>query len=188
MMASFANLVARSNENSAMSPSMLDLLIALLVLIIFALLLVVSLLFVRQRRRARRDAALKLDVEKRFSTASTSSSHSHHRRVKARPSEFYHVHQEKQSLRHNSSDPPSPANALPEIRITFPEEFDDCGKRQSGHVVVVTLSDASLGLGPVEKLPPYEAEGQRFYSVDLERVGGLVEKARNSPRGWKEMQ
>lgn len=79
--------------------------------------------------------------------------------------------------------PPSPTTEVPEIRITFPEEFDASGKRQSGRVVVVRVGETSIGLEPVvgeEKLPAYETDG-RFQSLDLERIGGLGEKAKNAP-------
>lgn len=76
----------------------------------------------------------------------------------------------------NSDSPPS--SPLPEIRITFPEEFDESGKRTSGRVVVVRVGETSVGLEPLdEKLPLYEQEDNgRFHSVDLDRVGGLTEK------------
>lgn len=157
---------------------MTTLLVVLLVLVIVAVLLVAGLLVLRARRRARKQQELPMYDEKR---ASTSSSLSHHRRVLVRPSESIYVIQEKQSLMDEAnSPPPSP---LPEIRITFPEEIDkDTGKRQSGRVVVVRVGDTGVGLEPVEDLPAYQKdEGDRFQSIDLERVGGLVEKARNAP-------
>jgi len=77
----------------------------------------------------------------------------------------------------NSSSPP--ASPVPEIRITFPEEEDESGKRKSGRVVVVRISEAgSVGLEPCqEELPPYQSsDADRFQSLDLERMGGLKEK------------
>ena len=98
-----------------------------------------------------------------------------------RPSETIHVYQEKQLV---SVDSP-PQSPIPEIRITFPEEVDETGKRQSGRVVVVRVGESGVGLEPVdEKLPSYEKDGERFQSLDLERIGGLVEKARNSKNAW----
>lgn len=79
-------------------------------------------------------------------------------------------------MAHSQSPPQSP---VPEIRITFPEEVDDHGKRQSGRVVVVRVGDnGGVGLEPVsEKLPPYQySESDRFHSLDLDRIGGLKEK------------
>ena len=78
-------------------------------------------------------------------------------------------------MANSNSPPPSP---IPEIRITFPEEVDEQGKRQSGRVVVVRVGEHSVGLEPVnEKLPPYQQyESERFQSLDLDRIGGLKEK------------
>lgn len=75
-----------------------------------------------------------------------------------------------------SSGPPSP---VPEIRITFPEEEDNDGKRRSGRVVVVRISETGgVGLEPYhdEHLPPYvKDDAERFQSLDLDRIGGLKE-------------
>lgn len=175
-----ANMARRNVEQQPpLSHTMLNLIVVLLVLLICALLLVAGLLYMRQRRRARRAELLPLYEEKRLSIASTSS----HRRVMVRPSESVYVYQEKQNLIDNSSNPPSPTSPIPEIRITFPEEFDATGKRQSGRVVVVRVGDTTVGLEPVsdDKLPAY-GDGERFQSLDLERIGGLVEKARNMPQ------
>jgi len=78
----------------------------------------------------------------------------------------------------NSSSPPD--SPVPEIHITFPEEEDEAGKRKSGRVVVVRISEGGgVGLEPYqEQLPPYQAnEADRFHSLDIERMGGLKEKA-----------
>lgn len=75
--------------------------------------------------------------------------------------------------------PSSPTDSIPEIRITFPEEEDAGGKRKSGRVVVVRISETGgVGLEPYsdEHLPPYQkSEAERFQSLDLERMGGLKE-------------
>jgi len=183
MFRQFASLVARDDAPDAASQpnshTMVTLLVVLLVLVILAVLLVAGLMFLRARKRARKQQLqLPMYDEKRASTASSLSTH---RRVLVRPSESAYVLQEKQEFMDDStSPPPSP---LPEIRITFPEEFDkDTGKRQSGRVVVVRVGDAGVGLEPMEELPAYQKdENDRFHSIDLERVGGLVEKAKNAP-------
>lgn len=162
--------------------TMINLLVVLLVLLCVALFLVAGLLYLRYRRRARKQNATLPpydddDEEKRMSSISTTSSH---RRVMVRPRESIYVYQEKQNLIANSSSPPP--SPLPEIHITFPEEFDESGKRTSGRVVVVRVGDNGVGLEPVEGLPAYQTDDdKRFESLDLDRIGGLVEKARNAP-------
>lgn len=176
---SFIHLGRRdAGAQPPISQMMVNLLVVLLVLLILALLLVAGLLFMRQRRRVRKQELLPMYDEKRLSTSSTSS----HRRVMVRPSESVYVYQEKVKLMADSSGPPSPSTELPEIRITFPEEFDAYGKRQSGRVVVVHVGETSVGLEPVNEGLPAYGEGERFQSLDLDRIGGLVEKARNAPR------
>lgn len=163
-------------EQPPFSHTMLNLLVVLLVLTILALLLVAGLLFIRHRRRAQAATLLPMYDEKRLSASSTSS---HHRsRVMVKPSEAVYVYQEKECLIDESTSA-SPASPIPEIRITFPEEFDASGKRQSGRVVVVRVGETTVGLEPMseDKLPAY-GEGERFQSLDLDRIGGLVEKAR----------
>ena len=68
---------------------------------------------------------------------------------------------------------------VPEIHITFPEEMDDGGKRMSGRVVKVSISEqGGVGLEPYndENLPAYQkTDSGRFQSLDLERIGGLKE-------------
>lgn len=165
----------RRDEPGSISKTTIGLLVALVVLIIVIGASVGALFYIRRRRRqARLQSALPMYNEKRLSSSSTSSAH---RRVLVRPSESVLVYQEKKNLLENSTSPPN--SPLPEIRITFPEEYDDSGKRTSGRVVVVRIGDSSFGLEPVsENLPAYhQTNSERFHSIDLERVGGLQEKA-----------
>nr|POE93077.1 hypothetical protein CFP56_64184 [Quercus suber] len=178
----FITLAKRDGPPSGppLNGSMLALLIVLLVLLIVAALLVAGLFFMRKRKLARKNSLPRYS-EKRLSTSSISSSH---RRVMVRPSESVFVYQEKQALMDEANTPPD-SPAIPEIRITFPDEKDDAGKRISGRVVVVRIGENgehNVGLEPLadDKLPAYE-EKERFQSLDLDRVGGLVEKARNAP-------
>lgn len=181
-MSNMMNLVRREHDDPQITPAMYKLLIALLVLVIAALFLVAGLLVLRRRRRTSTVSELPMYNDKRASTSSTSS---HHRRNHARPSHSIHIYHDKPDLDEKSSRPSSPGSPVPEIRITFPEEVDDSGKRQSGRVVVVHVGENGIGMSPVdEKLPAYEVGTGRMQSVDLERVGGLVEQARNKPLGW----
>jgi len=168
-------LVVRDDEKKGgMDQTMISLLVSLLVLFIVAVLLVGALLVLRNIRRNRKEAEAQLPLyEKRQST---------HRRltITATPygkgNESIIVYQEKKELLANSSSPPP--SPVPEIRITFPDEVDAAGKRQSGRVVVVRVGEHSVGLEPLqEDLPPYQRDASdRFDSLDLDRIGGLKEK------------
>ncbi|UKZ77320.1 hypothetical protein TrVFT333_005040 [Trichoderma virens FT-333] len=71
-------------------------------------------------------------------------------------------------------------NGRSSIHITFPDEQDEQGRRKSGRVVVVRVGEnATVGLEPMhdEELPAYEKEAKgQFYSVDMDKIGGLKEK------------
>jgi len=167
MMNTLHSFVVRDDTQAMMTPTMLNLLIALVVLFAVVLLLVGGLLILRGIRQARKGEQLPLYNE-------NSSRNSKNSRLTITTPSY--VVQEKQSLIENSaSPPPSP---VPEIRITFPEEVDDSGKRMSGRVVVVRVGEHTVGMEPVnEKLPPYQHnEADRFQSLDLDRMGGLKEK------------
>lgn len=165
-------LVVRGEEKKGIDPTMFSLLVSLLVLVILALILCGALFFLRNMRKARKEAQLPL-YEKRLSN---------HRRLTITATPFGKgresvlVFQEKQDLMANSSSPPP--SPVPEIRITFPDEVDEAGKRQSGRVVVVRVGEHSVGLEPLqEDLPPYQRDASdRFDSLDLDRIGGLKEK------------
>jgi len=209
-MAVFSSNLFRRDGAMPASPSHTTfmLLFVLIVLALVALLLVAVLLFMRyRRRRAAADqgqhawAPEGFDDEKRLSTSS------HHRRVMVRPSESVYIYHEKKNTTTTTAaaamtkekdfgpctEPPSPTSPVPEIRITFPEEYDATGKRTSGRVVVVRVGDGAgggVGLEPVgedDQLPAYDAR-EGFQSIELERIGGLVEKAKNAPAtaaGWE---
>lgn len=167
-------LFARNHEDTEISQTIINLLIALLVLLVLSICMCGALLFIRHRRRARKSHALPMYNEKRESGSTIAS---YHRRTSGKPSDSIYVLQEKQNLLENSDEPPR-GNNIPEIRLTFPEEYDADGKRTSGRCVVVRVSESGVGLEPVQdKLPAYkQSEGERFQSLDLDRVGGLTEK------------
>jgi hypothetical protein len=171
-MFSFNHMVRRSSDdNGGLSNAMLDLMISLLVLVLLALALVGGLFIIRRKRQSmKKDSVLpvhngQIPTSQRRLTITTGKHDS------------IMVYDEKRALMENSdSPPPSP---VPEIRITFPEEEDESGRRKSGRVVVVRISDAgSVGLEPChEELPPYQTtDTGRFHSLDIERMGGLKEK------------
>ncbi|TVY29007.1 hypothetical protein LHYA1_G002252 [Lachnellula hyalina] len=174
-----AILAVRDDSNTTrMSNSMIDLLIALMVLVFIALLLVGTLYIVRKIRRNRAVARQQLP------TYNEQPVKGHHRSLTitttpiGRGSSIY-VYDEKSAML--NSPPTTPTSAVPEIRITFPDEQDESGKRKSGRVVVVRVGETSVGLEPLkedEQLPAYEKEGgERFQSIDMERIGGLKEKS-----------
>jgi hypothetical protein len=172
-MASFPILIVRDGSAPpGITPTVLNLLIAVIVLFTLAAILIVSLLVLRSVRRSRiSKEQLPLYDEK---PARVPNPRGLSIRTDKRTTSI--VFQEKQNLIENSSSPPP--SPIPEIRITFPEEIDESGKRQSGRVVVVRVGDHSVGLEPIhETLPPYQqSESDRFQSLDLERIGGLKEK------------
>lgn len=172
----FPKLVARDSTNEdGLSPAMVDLLIALLILVLLALILVAGLMILRRKRQNRKLPDLPL-----HNGGCTQPSHHRRLTISASPgakTESVLVYDEKRSLMESSSGLPS--SPVPEIRITFPEEEDESGKRKSGRMVVVRISDTGgVGLEPCnEELPPYQSsDADRFHSLDIERMGGLKEK------------
>ncbi|KAF1970102.1 hypothetical protein BU23DRAFT_215033 [Bimuria novae-zelandiae CBS 107.79] len=160
--------ILAARDDSGLDHVQTSLLVALLTLFILAVVLIGALFFLRRIRRARKGAEPQLPLyEKRQST--------HRRLTISTGRESIVVYQEKKDLLAHSSSPP--ASPVPEIRITFPDEVDAAGKRKSGRVVVVRVGEHSVGLEPLqEDLPPYERDGDRFDSLDLDRIGGLHEK------------
>ena len=167
-------ILPRDNSNTTtLDPTMMKLLIALIALLFVGICAVGGLFILRSRRKAKDQAKSDLPFHK-----------SNHRRLTItaapydRRSESLYVYKEKESLVSEAGSPP--ASPIPEIRITFPEEEDDAGKRKSGRVVVVRISETGgVGLEPYneDQLPPYQrVESERFESLDLDRMGGLKEK------------
>lgn len=176
------SLVSRDGsleEKAGLSSTMVNLMIVLLVLVLCGFMLVAILFFLRDRRRKKKlNEGLPVYSEKPTNPLN-------HRRltITATPyggrTDSFHVYSEKQHLIQGSLTPPFTPDSIPEIRITFPEEEDESGRRKSGRVVVVRVGETGVGLEPVEEdnLPPYQrSDSDRFHSVDLERVGGLREK------------
>lgn len=167
------NLTARSEDGDGSNNMTIALLTTLAILVIIALVLMGALIWLRNIRRARKqaeqDAQLPL-YEKRQSGRRLTIT------MPGKGRESVVVYSEKQDLMNSAAS--SPTSPVPEIRITFPDEVDESGKRQSGRVVVVRVGEHSVGLEPVnEDLPPYQRDSSdRFDSLDLDRIGGLKEK------------
>ncbi|KAL8722060.1 MAG: hypothetical protein Q9225_001382 [Loekoesia sp. 1 TL-2023] len=178
-MAPVHQLLTRDNAAFAsLTPTMTSLLIALVVLLITGFGLVTVLFALRSHRKAKQQHNQSLPVHNPPAKRT-----SNHRQLTISATPYAHnredtcVYSEKEMLSSPaSSGPPSP---IPEIRITLPEEEDDSGKRKSGRVVVVTISETGgVGLEPYhdEHLPPYgKDDADRFQSLDLDRIGGLKE-------------
>lgn len=166
-MMNIKQLAARGEEHG-LSSTHVALLVSLLLLVLLGALLVGALMFLRNMRRARKQA----EVEAQLPPYERSANRLTITATPYKGHESVIVYSEKQGLM--SSPPSSP---VPEIRITFPDEVDEAGKHQSGRVVVVRVGEHSVGLEPVhEDLPAYQSESDRFDSLDLDRMGGLKEK------------
>lgn len=145
------------------------------------LLLVVSLstaLVIRHRRRTRQVQAARLSlIEKRDSLRLNKNNRLTVTVNPVSSPESKQSFVEKRLSVFSPSSSPS-HSPVPEIRITFPEEYDDMGKRQSGRVLLVRVGDHTIGMEPMrEGLPSYEeTSSDRFDSLDFERKSDLKEK------------
>jgi len=171
-------LVRDAEWTESMPPAMLNLLIALMVLIFISLWLIGALYFVRKIRQRRAIARQQLPYHNDKILIPSSANHKRLTISTTRNSSVY-LCDEKSSM---ISSPTSPTlSPVPEIRITFPDEEDNNGRRRSGRVLVVRVGETSVGLEPLgdeEQLPVYEKEGgERFHSIDMDRIGGLKEKS-----------
>jgi len=169
---------ATRSADYTFTPSVTNLLLALFTLIVFALGLV-GVLWILRRRQATNTELLPTHqkTSKRGRLTITAIPY-------GGKTDSNHVYDEKRKLIEGSSSPPD--SPVPEIRITFPDEEDHCGKKKSGRVVVVRIGESgSVGMEPVtqECLPPYQSNDRdRFQSLDLERMGGLRDKT--GPQRW----
>ena len=78
----------------------------------------------------------------------------------------------------SSSSSSSSHSPVPEIRITFPEEYDDMGQRRSGQVLLVRVGEHTECMEPMqERLPSYQkSDFDRFDSLDFDRDSDFNEK------------
>ncbi|KAL9013422.1 MAG: hypothetical protein Q9173_001881 [Seirophora scorigena] len=185
-MAPSRQLLARDDLTfDGLTPTMTSLLVALVILLITGFSLIALLVVLRFHRKAKQVRRQSLPVH------NTSAKRvSNHRRLTistmpyTRSAGAVDIYGEKAMLSSpTSSGPPSP---VPEIRITFPEEEDESGKRKSGRVVVVRISETGgVGLEPYhdDHLPAYgKDDAERFQSLDLDRIGGLEEVQNEAKR------
>lgn len=174
-MMNIKNLTTRSEDGDGSNNMTVALLTTLAILVVLALVLMAALIYLRNIRRARKQAEQGAQLplyEKRQSGRRLT--------ITAMPygkgRESVVIYSEKQDLMNSGAS--SPTSPVPEIRITFPDEVDETGKPQSGRVVVVRVGEHSVGLEPVnDDLPAYQHDASdRFDSLDLDRIGGLKEK------------
>jgi hypothetical protein len=183
-MDSFQKLVARgrlavraSDDNP--SELMINVMIALLVLVFVGLTLLGTLIILRRMKQTRQ---AQLEVLPRYSDVKRSGNH---RRLTIQTGDGRQsilVIKDGQPMLSNPSSPPHSPDNVPQIHITFPDEHDDSGRRKSGRVVVVRVGDTTIGMEPPsdEQLPAYEKDSKtQFYSIDMDRIGGLKEKDRS---------
>lgn len=175
-MASLNHLLPRDPPDfvdQGYGPGMGSLVVVFFGLVIVACSLSLGLICLRRKRLARQ--------RQNASLLPSYHQSSHHRSVSMTNiptigrNDSVFVYDEKMNLIANSSSPPS--SAVPEIRLTFP---DDDGQQQKGRMVVVHVTDTgSVGMSPLDRdpLPPYQrSDAERFQSLDLDRIGGLREK------------
>lgn len=182
-MPSVRNLVARSNiaprgddSSEGHDRNTVNIMIIVLSLVFFCLFLASVLLYFRRVRQQRRMARLGAppaykDLRPSHLTIQTTDKNGRSKTVV--------IGKDGEPMLSNPRSPPHSPDNVPEIRITFPDEMDDAGKKQDGRVVLVRMGETSVGLEPVndEPLPVYEKENSsQFYSVDMEKIGGLKEK------------
>jgi hypothetical protein len=180
-MDSFSKLAARGLGDDG---SVVNLLIAILSLVFFGLLLVALLTLFR---RMRRNQQMRRDTLPQYHEINRNGN-LHHLTIDTKCLDGYargsviYFNKDGQPMLANPKSPPHSPDNVPAIHITFPDEQDDQGRRKSGRVVVVRVGDATVGLEPLheEQLPAYEKESKtQFYSIDMEKIGGLKEKERN---------
>ncbi|EGS20495.1 uncharacterized protein CTHT_0023270 [Thermochaetoides thermophila DSM 1495] len=176
-MASIKRLITRDDgEKSTDNTAVINLLIALLVLV-FVGLLAGAILLVLRRMKSKKQ--MQQETLPQYNEVKRTSNH---RRLTIQTgngrSSVIVVNNSQPMLANPQSPPYSPDN-VPEIHITFPDEQDEQGRRKSGRVVVVRVGDTTVGLEPLpeEQLPAYEKENpSQFYTVDIDKIGGLKEK------------
>lgn len=179
-------LFARSNvvniedadHDTTSNDDAIKMMAGVLALFIVGLLLATTLLYFRRVKQQRKMMELASppaysDLHHSGLTIQTTDKHGR--------SSVFVISKDGQPMLSNPLSPPHSPDNVPQIRITFPDEQDESGRTKSGRVVVVRMGETSVGLEPVreEQLPVYEKENNsQFYSIDMDRIGGLKEKDR----------
>ena len=170
------------NQGFGVEKTTINLMIGVLCVVLFGLILATVLLYLRRVKQQRRLAG-----EKQFASPPSYSDAHRPRGLTIQTTDKHGrssvvvIGKDGQPMLSNPRSPPHSPDNVPEIRITFPDEQDDAGKMQNGRVVVVRMGETTVGLEPVreEQLPVYEKESNsQFYSIDMDRIGGLREKER----------
>lgn len=183
-MQSFQSLVARGRlavraNDEGPSETMINVMIALLVLVFVGLILLSVLILMR---RMKRQQQMRREVLPQYHDIKRGGNH---RRLTIQTGDGRQsvlVIKDGQPMLANPSSPPHSPDNVPQIHITFPDEHDDNGRPKSGRVVIVRVGDTTIGMEPIsdEQLPAYEKDSKtQFYSIDMDRIGGLKEKDRS---------
>jgi hypothetical protein len=172
-----AILAARDPSDSDSWDSALNATIALLGLALFGLALVGTLLMLQRQRRRQQPPDQSLpkydDIEHE------AGRNTRRLTIQAPGGKQSIVVVNGRPMLADPSAPPHSPNNVPEIHITFPDEQDGNGSRKTGRVLLVRVGETTIGLEPLkeEQLPAYEKDSNsQFYSIDMDRIGGLKEK------------
>ncbi|KIH91670.1 hypothetical protein SPBR_02065 [Sporothrix brasiliensis 5110] len=180
---SHGQLAARSDEGSG-NEHTITAMIILLAIVFSGLLLTSTLVMLRRVKRRQQMLAMGLPQYNDKTGAGNNNPHGltiQTTNANGRKSVLVFGRDGQPMLANPQSPPYSPDN-VPEIRITFPDEHDETGRRKSGRVVVVRVGEHNtVGMEPLseqeEQLPAYEKDSKsRFYSIDMDQIGGLKEK------------
>jgi hypothetical protein len=179
------NLIARGNAVLARRDegTVMDLMITLLGVAFFSLLL--TAILVMLRRVKRRQQVLNSETLPQYNDLKHGSYHAQNSRrltIQTADGRSSFVLVNGRPMLSDPNSPPHSPNNIPEIHITFPDEHDEQGRKQSGRVMLVRVGETTVGLEPVrdEQLPAYEKENSHaFYSIDMDGIGGLKEKDRS---------
>lgn len=168
-----------SDYHGFYGPGTGTMLMVLFGLILAGSILSLGLICLRRKRVAQRQAFL---PQYRMHTHHRSASVTNLPNIARNETVF--VYDEKMNLIANSANPPP--SAIPQIRVTFPDDDEHSGQHRPGRVVVVHVADSgSVGMSPLNNgpAPPYQqADAERFQSLDLNRMGGLREKDNTQQR------